>query len=202
MRKMTALTSVLALIAVALAGRSLAEDQTATASIGSKAPNFTLQDQNGKNVSLRDFAGKIVVLEWTNPQCPYVQRQYQEKTMTTLASDYAAKNVAWLAVNSSDFATNDSNLQWAVQQNIAYPILNDSNGTVGHAYGATNTPDMYVIGTDGTLLYQGAIDNDPEGDKGSEKVNYVKTALDEILSGKPVATPQTKPYGCGVKYKD
>ncbi len=203
MRKMTALTSVLALIAVALAGRSLAEDQqSATASIGSKAPDFTLQDQNGKNVSLHDFAGKIVVLEWTNPECPFVQRHYQAKTMTTLASDYQSKNVAWLAINSSNFTTNDANLQWAVAQNIAYPILNDASGATGHAYGATNTPDMYVIGKDGTLLYSGAIDNDPDGDKTNDKVNYVKTALDEILSGQPVATPQTKPYGCGVKYKD
>lgn len=203
MKKIGALMSILALLSVALVGRGLAEDQqSGTAAIGAKAPDFTLQDQNGKTVSLHDFAGKIVVLEWTNPECPFVQRHYQAKTMQTLASEFQPKNVVWLAINSSNFATNDSNLQWAVQQNIAYPVLNDSTGATGHAYHATNTPEMYIIGTDGTLLYQGAIDNDPEGDKSADKVNYVKTALDEILSGKPVATPETKPYGCNVKYKD
>ncbi len=170
--------------------------------IGAKAPDFTLQDQNGKPVSLHDFAGKIVVLEWTNPNCPFVQRHYREKTMQTLASQFESKNVDWLAINSTDSATNDSNKQWAEAQNISYPILNDSEGTVGKEYHATNTPDMYIVGTDGTLLYEGAIDNDRSGDKTTGKINYVHQALDEILSGKPVSAPQTKPYGCSVKYKD
>jgi len=122
--------------------------------------------------------------------------------MQTLAIQYESKNVVWLAINSSNFDTNDANQQWAAQQNISYPELNDSSGVTGKAYHATNTPEMYVIGTDGTLLYQGAIDNDPQGEKTSDKINYVHQALDEILSGKPVSTPQTKPYGCSVKYKD
>jgi peroxiredoxin len=203
MKKIAALTSILALVAIALVGRSLAEDQqSAGAAIGAKAPDFTLQDPNGKSVSLHDYAGKIVVLEWTNPECPFVQRHYQAKTMQTLDSEYQPKGIVWLAINSSNYATNASNLQWTVQQNISYPVLNDSTGATGHAYGATNTPDMYIIGKDGTLLYKGAIDNDPEGDKTSDKVNYVQSALDEILSGKTVSTPETKPYGCSVKYKD
>ena len=207
MRKTAAFASLLALVSVALIARSFAEDQkdsgaTVGVSIGAKAPDFTLQDPNGKNVSLHDYLGKIVVLEWTNPQCPFVQRHYQAKTMQTLASQYQSKNVVWLAINSSNFDTNDANQQWAAQQNISYPELNDSSGVTGKAYHATNTPEMYVIGTDGTLLYQGAIDNDPQGEKTSDKINYVHQALDEILSGKPVSTPQTKPYGCSVKYKD
>ncbi|HEX4055176.1 MAG TPA: redoxin domain-containing protein [Tepidisphaeraceae bacterium] len=203
MRKIYALASLLALVSIALAARSFAEDQKELGvSIGAKAPDFTLQDQNGKPVSLHDFAGKIVVLEWTNPQCPFVQRHYHQKTMQTLASQFESKNVSWLAINSTSSATNDSNKQWAEAQSISYPILNDSNGTVGKEYHATNTPDMYVIGTDGTLLYQGAIDNDKAGDMTTGKVNYVHQALEEILSGKAVSTPQTKPYGCGVKYKD
>lgn len=203
MRKIYALASVVAVVAIALAARSFAESaKDEGVNIGAKAPDFTLQDQNGKPVSLHDFAGKIVVLEWTNPNCPFVQRHYREKTMQTLASQFESKNVDWLAINSTDSATNDSNKQWAEAQNISYPILNDSEGTVGKEYHATNTPDMYIVGTDGTLLYEGAIDNDRSGDKTTGKINYVRQALDEILSGKPVSAPQTKPYGCSVKYKD
>jgi peroxiredoxin len=197
-----AVVSLLVIASIALVGRSFAGDQAEqTATIGAKAPDFTLQDQNGKNVSLHDFAGKIVVLEWTNPRCPFVQRHYKQKTMTTLASNYQDKGVVWLAINSSSFATNDASKQWAAEQNISYPELNDSSEATGKAYHATNTPDMYVIAADGTLVYSGAIDNDPDGDRrASEKVNYVREALDEILSGKPVSTPQTKAYGCSVKY--
>ncbi|MGD0387851.1 MAG: thioredoxin family protein [Tepidisphaeraceae bacterium] len=203
MRKIAALASLLALVSVALIARSFAEDQKDSgASIGAKAPDFTLQDQNGKNVSLHDFLGKIVVLEWTNPECPFVQGHYKVKTMQTLASEYQPKNVVWLAINSSNFDTNEANQQWAAQQNISYPELNDASGATGKAYHATNTPEMYIISTGGTLLYEGAIDNDPQGEKTNDKINYVHQALDEILSGKPVSTPQTKPYGCSVKYKD
>jgi peroxiredoxin len=203
MRKFYAIASVMALVGIALVARSFAEDQKESGvSVGAKAADFSLQDQSGKNVSLHDFSGKIVVLEWTNPECPFVQRHYHEKTMQTLASQYQAKNVVWLAINSSNFATNDSNKEWAESQSISYPILNDSSGSTGRAYHATNTPEMYIIGTDGTLLYQGAIDNDPAGEKTGDKINYVHQSLDEILAGKSVSTPQTKPYGCSVKYKD
>jgi peroxiredoxin len=189
---------------MALVARTFADDQKDSGvAIGAKAPDFTLQDQNGKAVSLHDLLGKIVVLEWTNSECPIVQRHYQAKTMATLYSEYAPKNVAWLAINSSNFATNDLDKQWATEQNIAYPVLNDSSGATGHAYHATNTPHMFIIGTDGTLLYQGAIDNDPHGDKSPGDItNYVHQALDEILAGKTVSVAQTKAYGCTVKYKD
>jgi peroxiredoxin len=197
-----AAASLLMIASIGLIGQSCAGDQVESATaIGAKAPDFTLQDQNGKNVSLHDFAGKIVVLEWTNPDCPFVQQQYKEKTMTTLASKYQDKGVVWLAINSGHAATNDASKAWAAAQDISYPELNDSGGSTGKAYHATNTPNMFVIAADGTLAYSGAIDNDPDGDKnGSDKVNYVQQALDEILSGKPVSTPQTKPYGCSVKY--
>jgi peroxiredoxin len=203
MRKATAFVSLLAIVSFALVARSFADDQKdAGVAIGSKAPDFSLQDQNGKLVSLHDNTGKIVVLEWTNPQCPFVQRVYAAKTMQNLASQYQDRNVVWYAINSSNFATNDANKQWATEQNIAYPVLNDASGSTGRAYHATNTPEMFIIGTDGTLLYSGAIDNDPDGDMTSGKINYVHQALDEILSGKSVSVPQTKPYGCSVKYKD
>jgi peroxiredoxin len=200
MRKIFALLAVLSL---ALVARSFADDQPSPGvSIGAKAPDFSLQDQNGKVVNLHDSLGKIVVLEWTNPQCPIVQRHYAAKTMLTLYSQYQEKGIVWLAINSSNYATNESDQQWATEQNIPYPVLNDASGSTGHAYHATNTPNMFIVGTDGSLLYEGAIDNDPEGDMTSGKINYVHQALDEILSSKAVSVPQTKPYGCSVKYKD
>ena len=198
MRKVV-LTCLIA--ALAFAARSLATDSSGVA-VGAKAPAFTLQDQTGKAVSLSDFSGKTVVLEWTNPACPFVIRHYRVKTMQTLADQYKDKGVIWLAINSTKNTTNESDKQWADEQSISYPILNDVDTAVGKAYHATNTPGMYIVGMDGTLLYKGAIDNDPDGDRTSGKVNYVRKALDEILAGKSVSEPETKPYGCTVHYRD
>jgi peroxiredoxin len=204
MRKINALLAVLALLSAALAVRALAGSSgNGTLSVGNHAPYFTLQDQDGSNVSLSDFVGKkIVVLEWTNPNCPFVKRHYAAKTMQTLAAQYKDKGVIWLAINSTAGTTNDSDKQWAIQQNIAYPILNDVDTHVGKAFLATNTPEMYIIKKNGILAYKGAIDNDPDGDKTNDKVNYVQKALDEILAGQPVSQPETKAYGCHVSYRD
>jgi peroxiredoxin len=177
-----------------------AEDKAADkAKIGEAAPAFSLQDQNGKTVNLSDYSGKIVVLEWFNEGCPIVQRHYKAGTMNKLYSKYSSKDVAWLAINSTNNSSNESNKKAADAWKMDRPILNDSTGTVGHEYGATNTPHMYIVGKDGKLAYMGAIDDDPQGDK-STKVNYVDKALDELLSGSTVSTPQTKAYGCGVHY--
>jgi len=204
MRKINAL-AVLALVSIALVARSLADESNTLApgvAVGAHAPDFSLQDQDGTNVKLHDFDGKIVVLEWTNPKCPFVLRHYAVKTMQTLAGQYKDKGVTWLAINSTAGTTNATDKQWATQQNIAFPILNDVNTTTGKAYHATNTPEMFIIGKDGTLLYKGAIDNDPDGDKTNDKVNYVHKALDEILAGQTVSQQETKPYGCHVSYRD
>jgi peroxiredoxin len=189
-------------VGLCVAADTSSSNTNPVAAIGQAAPQFTLQNDDGSNVSLNSFAGRITVLEWTNPECPYVQRHYQAHTMTTLAAKYQPQNVAWLAINSSHTITNADDKQWAADQSIPYPILNDASGKVGHEYGATNTPEMYVIGKDGTLLYKGAIDNDRDDDKGSAKVNYVDQALTEILAGKAVSVPLTKPYGCTVKYAE
>jgi peroxiredoxin len=197
------MTSLLAVLTIGVVAHTFAAEQgSAPAKVGAQAPTFSLTDQNGKDVSLKDFAGKVVVLEWTNPKCPIVQRHYKEKTMVTLNSQYKAHDVAWLAINSSSYATNEADAKWAGDQAINYPVLNDASGAVGKAYGATNTPEMYIIGKDGTLLYKGAIDNDPQGEMSNDRVNYVRQALDEVLAGKPVTTAETKAYGCSVKYKD
>jgi peroxiredoxin len=193
--------------AVALLGSVLvtsfvhAAGMSSKATIGAPAPQFTLQDENGKPVSLSAYAGKIVVLEWTNPQCPFVKRHYAAKTMINLANEYKSQDVVWLAINSTGTATNAEDKAWITENNLSYPILNDSAGEVGHAYGAKSTPGMYIIGKNGTLVYSGAIDNDPSGNLApSAKVNYVQKALTELLAGSAVSTPQTKSYGCAVHY--
>lgn len=175
---------------------------SAAAEIGKPAPQFSLQDQNGKTVSLSDYSGKIVVLEWTNPNCPIVGRHYKAKTMVTLAGEFVPKGVVWLAVNSTHTDGDAENLAWVNKNSLSYPVLNDASGTVGKAYGAKTTPNMFIVGKDGTLLYSGGIDNDPDGDKGAATVNYVRQALTEILGGSAVSVPETKPYGCSVKYAD
>jgi peroxiredoxin len=169
--------------------------------LGQAAPQFALQNQDGSNVALTSMSGKIVVLEWTNPNCPFVQRHYQQHTMTDLAAKFKSAGVQWVAINSSHDVTNAADKDWATQQNIPYPILSDASGSVGHAYGATNTPQMFIVGKDGNLLYDGAIDNNRDEDA-KPVINYVDRALTEILAGKPVSIPQTAPYGCTVKYAD
>ncbi len=166
---------------------------------GSAAPAFTLTDQDGKSVSLADHAGKIVVLEWINPDCPFSRRHQERGTMKALAARYAPRGVIWLAVNSTHYWTADKNKQWAQKNTLPYPLLTDSPGTVGKAYDAKTTPDMRVIDPKGAIAYMGAIDDDPGGKKDSP-TNYVAQALDELLAGKDVSTPRTRSYGCSVKY--
>src|SRR4051794_36096768 len=158
------------------------EKSQGKAQIGQPAPSFTLSDQNGKTVSLNDLKGKIVVLEWWNNECPIVQRHYKDEAMNKLANKWTEKDVVWLAVNSTGGKNNDDNKKAASDWKMGRPVLNDAAGNVGHSYGATNTPHMYVIDQSGKLVYMGAIDNDPRGDK-SEKVNYVDKALTELTSG-------------------
>jgi peroxiredoxin len=168
---------------------------------GTEAPGFTLEDQAGNEVSLSDYAGNIVVLEWINWDCPFVQRHYEAGTMKPLAEEYADDGVVWLAINSTHYATQDKDGQWIEKYNLPYPILHDPTGEVGRAYGAKTTPHMYIVDEDGMLVYQGAIDDDPGGDK-DDPTNYVRQALDELLAGEEVSTARTKPYGCSVKYAD
>ena len=169
---------------------------TASVSAASPAPAFSLEDQDGKAVNLADLKGKIVVLEWTNPDCPFVQRHYQADTMTMtkLASKYKDSGVVWLAINSTNYMGRDKYKAWIKEHNLPYTILDDHTGAVGKTYGAKTTPHMFVIDKVGSIAYQGAIDDQ------ASKVNYVAQALEELLAGKAVSIPQTKPYGCSVKY--
>jgi peroxiredoxin len=175
---------------------------------GTAAPDFTLKDLDGKPVHLSDYKGKIVVLEWFNPECPFVKASHTKGSLVGLASKYTSQGVVWLAVNSSAAGKqgNGPDKNRAAQKTFGmnHPILLDENGDVGHLYGATNTPDMFVIGKDGKLVYAGAIDNSPDGERGSPQggtlVNYVDDAISATTAGKPAQTAHTKPYGCSVKY--
>ncbi len=175
---------------------------------GQKAPDFTLTDIHGTTHTLSDYtkAGKVVVLEWFNPDCPFVRKHHvRGKTMQTLAREFADEGVVWLAINSGapgkQGAGLERNLRAEKEYGIEYPILLDESGKVGKLYGATNTPHMFVIGRAGEIVYAGAIDNNPSPLRFGD-VNYVRKALEQYLAGETVDTPVTKAYGCTVKYAD
>jgi peroxiredoxin len=187
---------------LALASPSLA------AEVGRPAPDFTLPDLDGKVHKLSDHKGKIVVLEWFNPGCPYVVNSHTRGSLVDTAARKARDGVVWLAVNSGAPGKQghgiEVNRAAARSWSIPHAILIDETGVVGKAYGATNTPHMFVIGKDGRLAYRGAIDNSPDGEKGSPKggvlVEYVSAAIDDLNAGRAVRTAETRAYGCSVKY--
>jgi peroxiredoxin len=160
-------------------------------------------------VSLSDFAGKIVVLEWFNPECPFVRASHEKGSLKGLAQKYHGKDdVVWLAINSGGQGRQgygvEKNSKAVRAYSLPHPVLLDTTGSVGKAYGATNTPHMFIVDKLGKLAYRGAIDNSPDGEgeaaPNDQLVNYVSEALSELLQGKPVSQPQTKAYGCSVKY--
>lgn len=181
-----------------------------TAVVGQPAPAFALTDTSGKPVSLADFKGKTVVLEWVNPGCPYVRKHYDSANMQATQKGAADKGVVWLAVNSTasghgDYKKPADMAAWMQQQKAAAThTLMDSDGKAGKAYGARTTPHLYVIDAKGTLAYAGGIDDKPSSNAADVKTakNYVNAALGDIAAGKPVAQSVTRPYGCSVKYSD
>lgn len=180
----------------------------ADAEIGKPAPAFTLPTCESKSVSLSDFKGKVVVLEWTNYSCPFVVKHYGSGNMQKLQADAAAKGVVWLAICSSapkqqGHATPVDALKACTERkSAATAYLIDESGATGRAYGAKRTPEMYVINADGILVYKGAIDDKKSVDPAdiATAKNLVAAAIDETLAGKPVSTPETEAYGCSVKY--
>jgi peroxiredoxin len=198
-------TLVLALVSVALAGLQASDSPP----VGSAAPDFNVSDATGKTHSLSQYKGKYVVLEWFNPECPFVKKHYGSGNMQKLQSDYTGKGVVWLSIDSSAPGT-EGNLSpeqaqkvmkdWNTKQTA---LLLDADGKVGRSYNARNTPHMFVINPEGKVIYEGAIDSkaSPNPNDIASSTNYVKVALDESMSGKPVSTANTRPYGCSVKYK-
>ena len=177
--------------------------------VGQAAPDFSLTDVNGKTVKLSDFKGKNVVLEWTNPGCPFVVKHYGSNNMQSLQADAKAKGVVWLSINSTE--KNHSDYLTPVKLNAKINgewkgassyLLMDESGKVGQAYAAKTTPHMYVINPTGTLVYAGGIDDKRSANPADVKTakNYVRAALDETLAGKPVSVATAQPYGCSVKY--
>jgi len=170
---------------------------------GREAPGFTLKNYDGEQVSLSDYKGRIVVLEWLNYDCPFVKYHYEKaKTMASLADKYKGKEVVWISINSTNYANVESNKAFAKKHQLSYPILDDSGGKVGKAYDAKTTPHIFVIDEKGMIVYSGAIDDSPMGGKGEAAVNYVDKVLSELVGDKEVSISNTKPYGCSVKYAD
>jgi len=175
---------------------------------GQTAPNFSLTDIQGQKHSLADYKGKYIVLEWNNPECPFVHKHYDSGNMPKLQQEERAKGVVWLTINSAaadrqgDLPSTDIKKFLATEHADPTAYLRDPNGAVGQLYGAKTTPDMYVINPDGKLIYSGAIDNRPTPNPADipGATNYVRAALDQSMSGKPVAVATSRPYGCSVKY--
>jgi len=197
---------LLTAVATFIAGAMYAAD---VPPVGTAAPDFSLTDSNGKAHSLSQYKGKYIVLEWFNPECPFVKKHYGSDNMQKLQQEYTSKGVVWLTIDSNAPGA-EGNMtpeqaqkimsSWKTHQTA---LLLDPESNVARSYGAKNTPDMIVINPEGKIVYEGAIDNKPTPNPNDipSSTNYVKAALDESLAGKPVSNPTTKPYGCSVKYK-
>jgi peroxiredoxin len=197
-------TSLLALAG----GIALPHAARAAAKVGEAAPPFTATASTGPKVSLADYRGKIVVLEWTNHDCPYVRKHYDTSNMQALQKESTGQGAIWLTVISSAPGTQgfvspgEANELTSTRKATPTAVLLDPQGTVGKMYGATNTPHMYVVDKGGILVYAGAIDDRPTTRKSDVPgaQNYVRAALQAVAAGQPVKTPVTRAYGCTVKY--
>jgi len=178
------------------------------AKVGAPAPDFSLPDLDGKTVKLSEYKGKTVVLEWFNPECPFVRASHTKGSLVGEAKKHTGRGIVWLAINSGapgkQGAGAEKSRTGLKTYGLEHPVLLDESGAVGRQYGATNTPHMFVIDKTGKLVYRGAIDNSPDGEgespQGGKLVNYVDAALDDLAAGRAVQTAETKAYGCGVKY--
>lgn len=201
--------SFLATSFVGLAAASLlAGAPVRAAKVGEAAPEFSSTDSNGKPVKLSQWKGKVVVLEWHNQDCPFVVKHYASGNMQKLQKEWTGNGVVWVSIISSapgkqgHVDGKGANADVEKQKAAPSATLLDPKGEIGKLYGAKTTPHMFVIGTDGKLLYNGAIDDKSTPDQAdiATSKNYVTQALTEVLAGKPVSTPTTTPYGCSVKY--
>jgi alkyl hydroperoxide reductase subunit AhpC len=178
------------------------------ATAGQSAPNFTLVDTQGKTIQLSDFRGKYVVLEWTNPECPFVRNQYNTRNMQGLQESWGPRGVVWLSVDSSNRSSSDYMTpmklgEWMQARGGAQKaVLTDPDSQVARLYQAKTTPHMFVINPEGTIVYAGAIDDRPSTRPEDPPAahNYVRTALAEATGGKVVTTAASTPYGCSIKY--
>lgn len=178
------------------------------ASLGQPAPDFSLEDLDGQTVTLSSFKGKLVVLEWFNPKCPFVRASHTKGSLVGTADRQMAGGVVWLAINSGapgkQGASSEENQEARKRFSLKHPILLDPSGKVGKLYGAKTTPHLFVVAPDGKLVYRGGIDNSPDGEGESPRdgklVNYVDQAVAALRASQPIASADTEPYGCSVKY--
>jgi hypothetical protein len=201
MKHLLASLAVVALVAV---------PAIAAPRVGQSAPSFKANDANGRVVSLSDFRGKTVVLEWHNPGCPYVKKHYESGNMQRTQAAAREAGVVWLTINSGapgkQGHMDGAAARALIQQQRAHPTayLLDPRGVLGRGYDAATTPHMYIIDPRGTLVYAGGIDDKPTPNQAdiAEARNHVLAALGEMKAGKPVSVPSSRPYGCSVKYAD
>jgi peroxiredoxin len=175
--------------------------------LGAPAPAFSLPDLDGTTHTLAQYAGKTVVLEWFNPECPFVGHAHGPGgALATAARDATAQGIVWLAINSGapgkQGTGRERNRDGAARFGLTHPILLDESGSTGKAYGAIKTPHVFVIDPKGVLVYRGGVDNAPMGEVngGGARVDYLQAALADLAAGRPVATAEARPYGCSVKY--
>lgn len=192
--------------AAAFVAAFAASSLRATVEIGQAAPDFTATDITGKTVKLSDFKGKVVVLEWVNPECPIAMKHYDSGNMTSTQKAAADMGAVWISINSAGYAgaqgdyDNAKAAAWQKEKKfITTAYIRDQSGKIGRAYNAQTSPHMYIITADGKLAYQGAIDSG-NGNDIPKATNYVKAALASIKDGKPIEKTATKAYGCSVKY--
>jgi peroxiredoxin len=196
------------LVALTPGGLLVPTGAWAAAKVGAPAPGFNIAATTGKTVDLGGFRGKIVVLEWTNHDCPYVRKHYETGNMQALQKETTGQGVAWLTIISSAPGTQghvsaaQADELTATRKASPTAVLFDPTGVVGKTYGATNTPHMYVIDKAGVLAYAGAIDDKPTTRRSDVPGahNYVRAALEAVAAGQPVKMPVTRAYGCTVKY--
>jgi len=194
--------------AAATTTTSQPQDSAKPAALGELAPDFSLPDLDGKPVHLADYHGKIVVLEWFNPECPFVKASHTKGSLLEAAAKATGTGVVWLSINSGAPGKQghgvEKNREGQARFKMTNPILLDETGKVGKLYGAAHTPHMYVINAEGKLVYRGAIDNSPDGEgdspTGGTLIRYVDQAISALTGGKPIATADTEAYGCSVKY--
>jgi peroxiredoxin len=197
--------TLLALIGIVIASSAWAAVET-----GKPAPAFSGVDVlSGKEIALEQFKGKTIVLEWNNFECPFVHKFYSVGAMQSLQANAVKEGVVWISINSSALgkegylkdAPTAKAAALANKSNASYYLL-DHDGTIGHLYGAKTTPHMFVIDKNGTLAYEGAIDDKPTADTAdiATATNYVTQALKALAAGTPVKTTKTRSYGCFVKY--
>src|SRR5213078_3749146 len=195
-----------ALLTIVASTALIAADSPA---VGTNAPDFSLTDSKGKTQSVSQYKGKYVVLEWFNPECPFVKKHYGGDNMQKLQAEYTSKGVVWLTIDSNAPGS-EGNItpeqaqkimaSWKTKQTA---LVLDPESKIAKLYGAKNTPNMVIINPEGKIVYEGAIDSkaSPNPADIPTSTNYVKAALDESLGGKAVSNAQTKPYGCHITYK-